>query len=337
MTCSVPDRLRVLWLAKGLGPGGMEHLLLNHTMVGDQRRLDYHAAYLVERPNSIVPQLTEQGVRCHRLDRADPRDPRWVDDLVRLVRREAIDVVHIHSPYMAALARPALRLLRGRPRIVYTEHNGWDCYRTPTRWANAVTYSLDDAQIAVSDGVRNSLPPRRRARVETLLHGIAVDATRAHRTDREAVRSELGMARDQILVGIVANLRPAKNYPVLLAAARIAIDADPRLVFVSLGQGPLADAMAERNRELGMGDSFRFLGFRPDADAGHGRVRHLHALLRRRGSSRGGDGGKGTGAADRRDRRRRAPGGDRRGRERLARRAGSPRSSSRGTARGRHR
>ena len=261
----MPDRLRVLWLTKGLGPGGMEHLLLNHAEVGDREHIDYQAAYLVERPNAIVAQLEMQGVRCHRLGAGGSRDPRWVAQLIRLVRDQHIDVVHIHSPFMAALARPALRSLRHRPRIVYTEHNGWDCYRGPTRWANAATYPLDDAQIAVSEGVRASIPERLRTRVEPLVHGIRVDSVRAHRAERGAVRAELGIGDDQLLVGIVANLRPAKNYPMLLDAARIVIDADPRVSFVSLGQGPLAGAMAVRHQELGLGARFRFLGFRADA------------------------------------------------------------------------
>ena len=45
---------RVLWLAKGLGPGGMERLLETHARFGNRDKFEYFAAYLVERPNSVV-------------------------------------------------------------------------------------------------------------------------------------------------------------------------------------------------------------------------------------------------------------------------------------------
>ena len=57
---------RVLWLAKGLGPGGMERLLLAHASVADRNRFEYFAAYLVERPHSVVGDLEGLGVRCTR-------------------------------------------------------------------------------------------------------------------------------------------------------------------------------------------------------------------------------------------------------------------------------
>ncbi|MCA1846726.1 MAG: glycosyltransferase, partial [Actinobacteria bacterium] len=126
---------RVLWLAKGLGPGGMERLLVTHASAGDRNRFEYFAAYLVERPHSVVGDLERLGVRCTRFGDGRGLDPRWVLELRRFVRRHGIDLVHVHSPMVAALARPALHSMRHRPAVVYTEHNSWDCYTLPTRVA----------------------------------------------------------------------------------------------------------------------------------------------------------------------------------------------------------
>jgi glycosyltransferase involved in cell wall biosynthesis len=263
----VPDgvpKVKVLWVAKGLGPGGMEQLLLNHATVGDRDRIEYSAAYVVERPNSIVPRLEALGVRCHRLGGADPRDPRWVARLARLVRDERIDVVHIHSPYVAALARPALRALPHRPAVVYTEHNSADCYGRATRWSNLSTYPLDDARFAVSSAARDSTPPRLRGRTEVLVHGVDVSSIAAQADLRRAARVGLGIEDDELLVAIVANLRAAKAYPVLLEAAVRVVDADDRVRFVSMGQGPLEGELHALRDALGLGDRFAFLGFTPE-------------------------------------------------------------------------
>lgn len=258
------EPIRVLWLAKGLGQGGMERLLVAQARFGDRELFDYRAAYLVERPYTVIDDLRELGVPVQRLGRGTATDPRWLVDLLRIIRRERIDVVHTHSPLPAALSRPLLRALPHRPRLVYSEHNSWDRYGTATRMANRMTFGLDDARIAVSDPARDSAPPRLRERTRTLVHGIDIAAVREHRADRLTARQELGIDDSTVVVGIVANLRASKAYPVLLRAAVQVLGAHPDTVFLSVGQGPLRDELLREHERLRLGDRFRFIGYRAD-------------------------------------------------------------------------
>ena len=59
---STDRRVRVLWLIKGLGPGGAEHLLVSHARVGDRGRFRYTVAYVIPWKNHLVPRLAELGV-----------------------------------------------------------------------------------------------------------------------------------------------------------------------------------------------------------------------------------------------------------------------------------
>jgi glycosyltransferase involved in cell wall biosynthesis len=254
-----------MWVAKGLGPGGMERLLLTHARLGDRERFRYSIAYLVERPSSLRPEFEAAGVPCHDVGRGRPQDPRWVARVVDLVRRDRVDVVHVHSPLVAAAVRPSLRLVPRRPRLVYTEHNSWADYAAATRLANRLTYPLDDAQVAVSSAARDSVPPSARRRVEPLVHGIELDRVRSLRGGRSAARCELGVGADDVVVGVVANLREQKNYPLMMDAARLVLRRVPEARFVALGHGPLAAELERRRDRLGLGDRFRFLGHVPDA------------------------------------------------------------------------
>jgi glycosyltransferase involved in cell wall biosynthesis len=254
--------IRVLWLAKGLGPGGMERLLVNHARAGDRNRFDYRAAYLVERPESVVAELEALGVPCRQLG-AEGSGWKWLPALWAMVRREAVDVVHAHSPMPAALARPLVRAMPG-VRVVYTEHNTWDCYGRVTRAANAATYVLDNSTFAVSADARDSVPRWLRGRVEVLTHGIDLAAVRTHLGDRSEARRALGFGDGEVVVATVAHLRREKGYEVLLAAAEEVLRRHPEARFLSIGHGPLADELAGRHQSLGLGDRFRFLGFRPD-------------------------------------------------------------------------
>jgi glycosyltransferase involved in cell wall biosynthesis len=256
--------VRVLHLLKGLGPGGAEHLLVAGAPHRSPRFEQVEVAYLLPWKDHLVPALEAQGVATHCLHGASPADLRWVARLVGLVRRRRFDVVHLHSPLPAALARPVLRALPGRPAVVSTEHNSWASHAPATRRANAATFALGDVWIAVSEPVRQSMPARHRARAEVIVHGIDTAAVAAHRVQREAVRAELGLASDDVAVITVANLRRQKAYPDLLAAARQVTDRDPAVRFFAVGQGPLeAELCAERDR-WGLGERFSFLGYRDD-------------------------------------------------------------------------
>jgi glycosyltransferase involved in cell wall biosynthesis len=163
------------------------------------------------------------------------------------------------------VARPVLRSLgRRRPAIVYTEHNSWDGYGRTTRWANALTYPLDDARLAVSPEALASMPRPFRRRTEVLVHGIELDEVASHGAARTRVREELGITDATILVVTVANLRAHKDYPTLLGAARRALDAGAPIRLMAVGQGPLEAEVRALAGRLGLGDAFQLLGYRPD-------------------------------------------------------------------------
>ena len=259
--------IRVLWLAKGLGPGGMERLLLHQARFADRSAFHVQAAYLRPDKHHLVPGLRSLGVESTCLDGAALQDPRWAPRLRRLLVEQRIDVVHVHSPAVAAIARVVARSVRPRPRVVYTEHNVWSSYDRATRLANHATYGLDDAHIAVSEQVRESVPARFQGGLTTVIHGIDISAVRAERAGRDAVRASLGIgpSDDSVLIGTVANFRSEKAYPDLLAAAVVVLSRTPNARFVSIGQGHLEGAIKAEHARLGLDDRFRFLGYRDDA------------------------------------------------------------------------
>jgi glycosyltransferase involved in cell wall biosynthesis len=260
-------RLRVLWLVKGLGPGGAERLLCAAAQERDRERLEYEVAYLLPWKDHLVPTLAASGVPAHCLDGARRYSPAWTVRLRRLLVERPFDVLHAHSPLVAAQARLVVRSLPRavRPRLIYTEHNSWASYTRVTRLLNAATYPLDEAQFAVSREVWSSVPARLRRRLEVVEHGIDVAATGAHSADRDEVRRELGIDAGTTVVGTIANYRRNKAYPDLLAAARQVLDVDPTVVFVTVGQGPLQREIVAEHGRLVLGDRVRLLGYREDA------------------------------------------------------------------------
>ena len=260
-------RMRVLWLVKGLGPGGAEQLLLLAAGVVDRDRFDYRLAYVRADKTHLVPEFEAAGLLPQRLGAGAPGPQRraaWLRDL-----REAmadVDVVHVHSPVLASVARVVARTLprSRRPLVVTTEHNEWTSHRPATRLANGLTARLDAHHWAVSEQVKHTVWPSEREGYEVLIHGIDPTLVRPTPGVRQRVRADLGVGESEVLSLTVANLRSNKDYPNLLRAARSALDADPSLHFAAVGQGPLADEVTALHASLGLGDRFRLLGFRRD-------------------------------------------------------------------------
>ena len=263
---STDRRVRVLWLIKGLGPGGAEHLLVSHARVGDLGRFRYTVAYVIPWKNHLVPRLTELGVVTACIGKGRRGGLLWPFRVSRLVRSGDFDIVHAHSPLLAVAARMSARTLRRsrRPAVVSTEHNVWQRYARPTRWLNAVTCGLDDHRWAVSGRVANSTGGRAADRTSVLVHGVVQDDLVPSWDGRNRVRADLGLAEGTTVVLTVANLREQKDYPNLMAAARIALDALDDVVFLAVGQGPDEEKVHALHADLGLGDGFQLLGYRED-------------------------------------------------------------------------
>jgi glycosyltransferase involved in cell wall biosynthesis len=258
--------IRVLCLIKGLGRGGAELLVAAQVRETTNSSISYEVAYLTPAKNALVGELESLDVPVTCLRATSSVDARWLVSLRRLLVDHEIDVVHAHSPVAAALARIVVRTLprEHRPRMVTTEHNLWESHVPLTRFAAAVTAPGDDARLAVSSAVRDSMPHRLQAATEVVHHGIDVHAVSAHRAHRDEVRRELGVTENLVVV-TVANLRITKGWPDLLSAGRKVLDTVEEACFLAVGQGPMEQEIRRLHDELGLGDRFRLLGFRPDA------------------------------------------------------------------------
>jgi glycosyltransferase involved in cell wall biosynthesis len=263
----VSEPIRVCWVVKGLGPGGAERLLVAAAAAHDRSAFSFEVVYLLPWKNHLVGELTELGVHCTCLEVRDERDVRWAARLRRMLRTEPVDVVHMHSPYAAAITRLVVRSLprSARPALVSTEHNPWSTFRPVTRCANACTAPLDDAVFAVSQQARDSMSPRQRGNAEVLVHGVDVQGIAKLRDARAAVRAELDVDDDTPLVGTVANYHPKKDWPNLLNAVRILVDRGVDLRVCAVGQGPLEADVKALHAQLGLERVVTLTGYRPDA------------------------------------------------------------------------
>jgi glycosyltransferase involved in cell wall biosynthesis len=263
-------RIRVLLVIKVLGHGGAERLLVDMVARRDADAFDYEVAYVLAAEDGLAATVAADGTPVHALGAEGNWDLRWVARLRALLVDGRFDVVHFHLPYTASLGRLGVATLprARRPAIVYTEHSAWDKMAVLVKALNRTTIGMDRSLIVVSEAAHQALPAALRGRARVIVHGIDLSRSHELRAERAAVRAavreELGVPDDELLVLTVANLRPEKGYDVLLDAARTIGDRHLPVRFIAVGRGPLADELAARHRDLDLGERFRFLGERSD-------------------------------------------------------------------------
>lgn len=258
--------MRVLQLIKGLGTGGAERIVWWTLRAGDRERFRYEVAYVVPWADSMVERIEQTGTPVHCLGTGRSPDLAVALRLRRLLLERVYDVVHVHSPLVAGVVRVVVRTLprNRRPALVSTEHCTWSSYRVATRLVNAALYRGDDQRFASSRQVYRSIWPWFRTGTEVLVHGLMRADLDLPVDSRDAVRGELGVPADAVVITTVANYRAQKGYPDLLAAARKVVDAVPGAVFLAVGYGPDEDAIRKLRAELGLEQAFRLLGRRHD-------------------------------------------------------------------------
>ena len=264
---------RILFLTNRLAPAGAETFLLARVAHLDRTRWEPIVGEL-RAGGDLKPAFEAQGVRCITFGAARRLDTSALVRLYRFLRDERIDVLEAHVWYACVVAR-VLGRMAGVPVIITNEQDvrtGATTVRRDLLWADDATTWMSSACVHITQASERSFSagtPRLftgHARRAVIPNGIDVAKVRAEAAaaDRLEVRRELGFDADQLVIGNVARLQPAKGQVYLLRAfARLGVDRpDARLVLVGWGVSE-ADLRAEAAR-LGIADRVQFLGKRRD-------------------------------------------------------------------------
>lgn len=215
--------------------------------------------------DAAVAVLRAAGVRCVFLGRRSKLDAWRLAALVRLLRRERIDVLHAHmfgsNAWGAVLGR-----LAGVPVVIAHEHSRNDPYgddRLRRLVDRHVIARLSDKFIAVSRAdQRYMIEAERIAPAKTTyVPNGAPDPAAGTGGDG---RTLLGVEPSTPTVGSVGFMHPVKRFDLLVRAAAVVRREFPGLRVFIVGDGRERPSLERLITELGLEDTVKLLGRRSD-------------------------------------------------------------------------
>jgi glycosyltransferase involved in cell wall biosynthesis len=257
----------IMLLSSALWIGGAERVIANLARHIDPAKFRVTIGHLKER-GAIGEELVASGFDVVGVPRARKGLGKYLSfrNLARVVRERGIELIHSHTTYSLTDSSLARTLALRGVKTVHTFHFG-NYPHLPARYRALENVSARFATQLVSCGVEQGkticstygLAPKR---MRTIVNGV--DPPTAAPDDEW--RTKLGVGRN-LVIGTICVCSEQKGLPDLLAVARAVRVKLPDVRFVVVGHGPIREAMEKRAKEMDLGETVTFTGWKDNAGA----------------------------------------------------------------------
>jgi glycosyltransferase involved in cell wall biosynthesis len=208
------------------------------------------------RGGDLVAAAEERGVSVHVIRRRVKHDPVAFAQLVRWLRRERPDVVHVHDVAGVIRGAPAARLA-GVRAVVAVRHDVRSVGRARDLLLDSAERLVDRA-VASSEAVRRHVDRHRRGVGHTVIP-CGVDLRRFPYRDPPL--------RRPVRLLSIGRLEEQKGQVFLIEALPRVLQQGPDTVLTIVGEGPALPALRARAEALGVAANVEFLPPDPNTHA----------------------------------------------------------------------
>lgn len=267
--------MKTLFLTRTLNPGGAERQLVNLAISLKQRGHNVSVATFYYSSETFLKQeLLKNQVVVHCLNKKSRWDLLFfLPGLIQLVKKTNPEIIHSYLGVpncLTILLKPFFRHIKMiwgvRASFLDLSQYDWiartiykiECYLS--RFADLIIVnSFAGLDYAVLNGFSEK-------NMVVIPNGIDTDKFYPHPEIRSIKRKALGIKDNQFVVGIVARIDPMKDYPNFLYGLKKAIEQQPTIVGVCIGEGPekQKNELIHLVHEMGIEDKVKWLGGRDD-------------------------------------------------------------------------
>lgn len=248
--------------------GGESHVL---DLVGYLDKERFHPVVLSFTDGPMMHSLQQMGVEGHVIHTEKPFDIRVWKAVKQLMRKEQIDVVHVHGTRANTNVLWAARSLK--LPVIYTIH-GWSFHdelpplKKLARIAAEKIITLNtNLNVTVSDANQETGRKALGAFRSTVVkNGVNLDKFNANATYVD-VKTAYGIPPDHLVVGYIVRMTGQKDpLGMLMAFARIC-ELHANVTLLMVGEGDLKAAAVQLATDLGIAHRVVFDNFRTDVPA----------------------------------------------------------------------
>ncbi len=246
------------------GPGGAETIFLN---LVEKLTVDgYKNIALIKGPGWVEEQLKKRSIEYYILKPSGFLSINYYIQLFSFVRRHKVKLVQAHL--LGSILSFSIVCFLCRLPLVATLHGQVDINPDERaikikQWIMATGVSQ---LVAVSKNLAEYIQSRglfKEKKIEIIYNGIETE--RYFRTNAKALLKQLGIADNVVLIGSLGNVRPAKNYNLLIEVAALLqtrmLDRQIHFVIAGHKHPKLIESLNSFSNELNVSEFVHFIGF----------------------------------------------------------------------------
>jgi glycosyltransferase involved in cell wall biosynthesis len=221
----------------------------------------------------VSPEIIGLGCKVYNVEfqRSPLKKQNYIayKKIKKIIKDEAYDMVHTHTPVASALVRLACRHMQN-VRIIYTAH-GFHFYKGAPIKNWLIYYPIEWFLSKYTDLIitinKEDYVRAKRTFISCIIKyipGVGVDVKKISKVivDKASKRCEVGIPYDAFLVISVGELNENKNHEIIIKA--IAKMNNPNIYYFICGQGHLRDHLYGLIKRLHLEKQVKLLGYRKD-------------------------------------------------------------------------
>lgn len=258
---------RVLQVVTHMNRGGLETMLMNYYRSIDREQLQFD--FLTHRPyeGDYGDEIKRMGGKLYHLPVLNPFSGSYKKTLRRFfLEHPEYQIVHVHQDCLSGVILKVAKECGIKVRIAHSHTaNQVKDMKYPIKlfFRRSITQY---ATALMACGVDAGMWMFRGADFRILNNAVDTQRCSFNSTKRDAMRVQLGIGKDELVVGHVGNFTISKNYPFLVDIFHQVRRLMPRsrLLLVGNDVGDVANRVKEKVKTLGLEDGVIFTGIRSD-------------------------------------------------------------------------
>jgi len=251
--------------------GGSERLVHNLLLKLDRNIFNPSLAWFFG--DRLLKEFKDLDIPLYRVPKEKRIDFSAMRKFGAIIKNNNIHVVNAHH-FMSMVYAYYGSKIENRTKLVYTEHSEWEIEQISWKWNIIGSYLLShtDAAVGVTAAVTKQIQNRFNAdasKTITIPNGVDLKALSRNGSIND-LREQLGLASDEKVIAITANLKKIKNHIFLLTAFKELLKSYNNIKLLLIGQGFVNDAenteqeLRDYVNEKEITNKVLFLGYRSD-------------------------------------------------------------------------